>query len=273
MKNVVQRTVSGIVYLVVIIGSLFLGQFTFAVLFLLLSLLALYEFYGMAAASGGAPFTIQGLIAGAMVFAVSYLVNSGVISREMLGLVLVIPVFLLLTALYSKREDVIRNTAVTFLGLVYIILPMSVMINLAFPDGAGHEYTHRIVLGILSLVWINDTGAYLTGMTLGRHKLFPRISPKKSWEGAVGGGIITVVVSLWMVPLMGILMRTDWIVLSIIISVFGVYGDLTESLFKRSVDMKDSGSLMPGHGGILDRMDSVLFVMPAAVVYLLLRNI
>jgi phosphatidate cytidylyltransferase len=273
LKNVVQRTVSGIIYLVVIIGSLFLGQFTFAVLFLIISLLALYEYYGMAVVSGGTPFTIQGLIAGALIFAISFLVTSGVVPREMLGLILVIPVLLFLTALYSKGDDIIRNIAVTFLGLVYIILPMSVMIILAFPDATGHVYTHRVVLGIFALVWINDTGAYLTGMTLGRHRLFSRISPKKSWEGAIGGGVLTVATSMWMVALMDILTRTDWIVLAVIVSIFGVYGDLTESLFKRSVDMKDSGSVMPGHGGILDRMDSVLFVMPVAVGYLLLRNI
>lgn len=273
MKNVVQRTVSGIIYLVVIIGSLFLGQFAFAALFLLISLLALYEFYGMAAVSGGSPFTLQGLIAGALVYVVSFLATSGIIPWDLLGLILITPVLLLLTALYSKKDDIIRNIAVTFLGLVYIILPMSVMNHLAFPDATSHVYTHRIVLGILILVWINDTGAYLTGMTLGRHRLFSRVSPKKSWEGAIGGGVLTAIVSMWMVPLMGILTRTDWIALAVIISVFGVYGDLTESLFKRSLDMKDSGSIIPGHGGILDRMDSVLFVMPVAVVYLLLRNI
>ena len=144
---------------------------------------------------------------------------------------------------------------------------------LAFPGWNGHAYTHRIVLGILILVWINDTGAYLVGMTIGRHRLLERVSPKKSWEGAIGGAMLTLLCAWWLKPLMGILSRTDWVVIALIVSVFGIFGDLTESLFKRSAGLKDSGTIIPGHGGILDRIDSVLFVMPLSLVYLMLNNL
>jgi phosphatidate cytidylyltransferase len=144
---------------------------------------------------------------------------------------------------------------------------------LVFPAANGFGYTHRIVLGILTLVWINDTGAFLIGIMFGRNKLFPRVSPKKSWEGAIGGAFISLVAAIWMHSLMGILNRSDWIILAIVVSVFGVFGDLAESLFKRSADMKDSGLLIPGHGGLLDRIDSILFVMPLALCYLNVINL
>jgi phosphatidate cytidylyltransferase len=236
-------------------------------------LLVLYEFYTMSVLSGASPFTVAGLVSGALVFIVSYLVASGTLPLEMLGLMMLFQVLLLLVALYSKRADIIRNIGVTFLGLIYISLPLASMNYLAFPGVNNHLYTHRIVLGILVLVWISDTGAYVSGMTLGRHRLFPRISPKKSWEGVIGGAVFTLLAAWWLHRIMGILTRSDWLVMAAIVTVFGVYGDLTESLFKRSVDMKDSGSLIPGHGGILDRMDSVLFVMPVAFIYLLINHL
>jgi phosphatidate cytidylyltransferase len=150
---------------------------------------------------------------------------------------------------------------------------MSVINFLAFPSSNNYAYTHRIILGIMTLVWINDSGAYLVGMSVGRHRLFERISPKKSWEGAIGGAVLTLICALWLDMIMGALNRTDWLFLALIVSVFGVFGDLTESLFKRSVGQKDSGKIIPGHGGLLDRIDSVLFVMPLAAVYLILCNL
>jgi len=107
-------------------------------------------------------------------------------------------------------------------------------------------------------------------MTLGRHKLFPRISPKKSWEGLVGGTLLTLLAAIWMDRVMAILEISDWVILALVVSVFGIFGDLTESLIKRNASAKDSGILIPGHGGILDRFDSLLFVLPAAFIYLIL---
>jgi phosphatidate cytidylyltransferase len=190
-------------------------------------------------------------------------------------LLLIIPFIILIfiLALYSDKPDMMRNTAISLMGIVYVSIPMSVINFLAFPYSNAHEYTYRIILGILTLVWINDTGAYLVGMTIGRHRLFERISPKKSWEGAVGGAILTLICALWLHLIMGALDRTDWLFFALIVSVFGVFGDLTESLFKRSVGQKDSGKIIPGHGGLLDRIDSILFVMPLATVYVILSNL
>lgn len=266
-KNLVQRTLSGIVYLVVILGALFAGKVPFGIVFLLIALMALYEFYGIVLASGASPFIVPSLITGILLFVLAYLVAAEVLPFRFLTLAIPLFLFLFLIALYSLRPEVIRNTAVSLLGLLYVIIPFASMNFLAFP-GSNGNYSHRIILGILILVWLNDTGAYLVGISIGRHRLFERISPRKSWEGAIGGTLITLAASWWMSPLMGMLSREQWMVLALIVSIFGVFGDLTESLFKRSVNIKDSGTLIPGHGGVLDRMDSILFVMPLAVSYL-----
>ena len=268
MKNLLQRTTSGIVYLMLVTGALVLGEFAYAFVFLILGLLSLHEFYRISAAAGGKPLILPGLIAGGTVFLISFGTASGLFSSAVWFTVPVLVIALFVIVMFSGSPDIFRNLGITMLGLVYIIIPLCTMNYLVFQTSGTTEYTHRIVLGILILVWINDTGAYLAGITLGRHKLLPRISPKKSWEGAIGGTVMTLLASFWLSSIMGILDTMNWMVLALIVSVFGVLGDLVESMFKRSADVKDSGSLLPGHGGILDRIDSILFVMPVSLAYL-----
>ncbi len=268
MKNFIQRVAFGIIYLVIIIGSLFTGKFGFGLVFLLISLIALYEFFALSKASGTYPLVIPSLITGGLAFVLSFLVSSRMAEPRVLLLIIPLVILIFILALYSDKQAVMINTAISFMGIIYVSVPMSLINLLAFPSGSAHLYTHRIILGILTLIWINDSGAYLVGMSIGRHRLFERISPKKSWEGAIGGAILTLICSLWLHLLMGVLDRSDWLFLALIVSVFGVFGDLTESLFKRSAGQKDSGKIIPGHGGLLDRIDSILFVIPLAAVYL-----
>jgi len=273
LKNFIQRVAFGTVYLVIIIGSLFMGKFAFGFVFLLINLIALYEFYALSVASGASPLIIPSLITGGVAFILAFLVSANLTDPRMLLLVIPFIVLIFILALYSDKPDVIRNTAISFLGIIYVSIPLSVINFLAFPSSHANAYTHRIILGIMTLVWINDSGAYLVGISIGRHRLFERISPKKSWEGAIGGAVVTLICALWLQQIMGALERTDWLFLALIVSVFGVFGDLTESLFKRSVGQKDSGKIIPGHGGLLDRIDSILFVMPLAAVYFILSNL
>jgi phosphatidate cytidylyltransferase len=273
LKNFIQRVAFGIIYLVIIIGSLFSGKFAYGIVFLLISLVALYEFYSLSRASGANPPVIPSLITGGFAFVLSFLVSSRMADPRLLLLIIPFLIWIFILALYSAKPDVMTNTAISFLGIVYVSVPMSVINLLAFPAGNAHMYTYRIILGILTLIWINDTGAYLVGMSVGRHRLFERISPKKSWEGAIGGAVLTIICSLWLHLLMGALDRNNWVILALIVSIFGVFGDLTESLFKRSAGQKDSGKIIPGHGGLLDRIDSILFVMPLAAVYLIFSNL
>lgn len=273
MKNFIQRVAFGIIYLVIIIGSLFLGKFAFGGVFLLVNLIALYEFYALSIASGAYPPVIPSLITGGAAFILAFLVSADMADPKLLLLIIPFIILIFILALFSDKPDVMKNTAISFMGIIYVSIPMSVINFLAFPSSNNYAYTHRIILGIMTLVWINDSGAYLVGMSVGRHRLFERISPKKSWEGAIGGAVLTLICALWLDMIMGALNRTDWLFLALIVSVFGVFGDLTESLFKRSVGQKDSGKIIPGHGGLLDRIDSVLFVMPLAAVYLILCNL
>jgi phosphatidate cytidylyltransferase len=273
LKNLFQRTLSGIVYLVLIIGSLFAGRYAYGSVFLLISILSVLELYSIFNLKRTGLVTLPGTILTGVLFILGFCVSSGLLRIEYASITLVFGILLLITGLYVKEQDATKMILPVLTGLFYIALPFAAMNYLVFPKITEHQYTHRVILGIFTLIWINDTGAYVTGMMFGKHKLFPRISPKKTWEGLAGGTVFTLVASIWMNRLMGILEPADWIVLAIIASVFGVYGDLTESLLKRNAGIKDSGNLIPGHGGILDRFDSILFVVPVAVIYLMVRGI
>lgn len=273
MKNLLRRTYSGILYLVLMLGSLFLGKYTAGFLFLIISLFALWEYYKIVLKSGSQPFLVPGLVINAMLVIVSFFICADMLPNAAWAFVVpLIPIFFVI-ALYSKRPDVIKNMAITVLGLAYITLPFMVMNYLLFPAVNNHNYTWRVILGILILIWANDTGAYLVGSSIGHHRLFERISPKKSWEGAIGGTILTLVLAYFMISILEILTVFDWYILAAIVSLFGVYGDMVESMLKRNAGLKDSGSLMPGHGGVLDRMDSILFVMPVAFFYLIIMHL
>ena len=188
---------------------------------------------------------------------------------------LVTVVYLLVAELYGKQPDPINNWAYTMLSQMYIALPFSLISVLAFtatPDGRV-MFNTILPLSVFVCLWLNDTGAYCVGSLLGRHKLFPRISPGKSWEGSIGGGLLVVALAWaygWYENQQGIALLNEWqwAGLGLVIVVFGTWGDLVESLFKRTLGIKDSGNILPGHGGMLDRFDSSLLAIPAAVIYL-----
>ena len=185
---------------------------------------------------------------------------------------LVTVVYLLVSELYAKQEDPINNWAYTMLSQMYIALPFSLLNVLAFtatPNGQI-SFNTLLPLSVFVFLWVNDTGAYCVGSLLGRHKLFPRISPGKSWEGCIGGAVFVLAAAYLIGEYidMGILNTLQWLGLGLVVVVFGTWGDLVESLFKRTLGIKDSGNILPGHGGMLDRFDSSLLAIPAAVVYL-----
>ncbi|MBN1158854.1 MAG: phosphatidate cytidylyltransferase [Bacteroidales bacterium] len=273
MNTILKRTVSGIVYLILIVGSLFTGSVAFVVLLLCIGTIALYEFYKLADATAASPVIVTGLVAGIVMIATAFLVSSRILDHAWLssGLFLVLLLFVL--TLFMNHQKASRNVALQLLGIVYVSLPLAASTYIIFPKSFQYEYTHRIMLGIFILIWINDTFAYLTGITIGRHRLYEKISPKKSWEGVAGGSLFTMVSAFWMSDLMNALTRKDWLVTAIIVSLFGVFGDLFESVIKREVSAKDSGNLIPGHGGVLDRIDSMLFVVPVVFIYMILNNL
>ena len=178
-------------------------------------------------------------------------------------------VYMFIEELYLKQKNPINDWAYTMLGQMYVAMPFAMIFFLAF------QINMLIPLCLFIFLWVNDSGAYCTGSLLGRHKLFPRISPGKTWEGSIGGGILVLIVA----GVIGYFANNDpsnphllsiggWIGLGLVVVVFGTWGDLVESLFKRTLGIKDSGKILPGHGGMLDRFDSSLLAIPAAVIYL-----
>ena len=174
--------------------------------------------------------------------------------------------FVFLIKLY-KKSDVhpFINIALFYLGILYVAVPFAFTNLLVFYNG---EYSYEIILGLLFLTWANDVGAYFTGIIFGRTKLFERISPKKSWEGSIGGAILSISTSFLIASYFQGLNTIEWVSVSIIVVIAGTYGDLVESHFKRSIQIKDSGNTIPGHGGFLDRFDSLLIAVPFVVVFL-----
>lgn len=270
MKNIVQRSITGALLLAVIIGSIILSKYSFFACVLLLLVFSLIEVYDIMAILKVEPLKWFGIFVGIGIFGSSFAVAQGIASPILF--VILIPLFLvtMIVELYRKKEQPFLNIASTFLGIIYIAVPFSLFNFIVFSNYHNHQYSFALLLCLFSFNWVNDTGAYLSGMTFGKHKLFERISPKKSWEGAVGGAASVVGIAFlfaWLIPEISLF---NWIVLGLVTCVFGVFGDLMESLLKRSAGIKDSGRLLPGHGGFLDRFDAVIFSAPAFFAYLLL---
>lgn len=182
-------------------------------------------------------------------------------------------IYLLVSELYLKKKNPLNNWAYTMMSQVYIALSFAMLNVLAYHSTGGIspyqiQYNPILPLSIFIFTWINDTGAYCTGMLFGKHRLFERISPKKSWEGSIGGGVFSIIAAILMAHFFPFMSIGVWIGLALTVVVFGTWGDLTESLLKRTLGIKDSGNILPGHGGMLDRFDSTLMAVPAAVVYL-----
>ena len=276
MKNLIVRTITGIIFVTAVVVC-FLRPLAMIVLFGLVTGLTVWEFTGII--NRGKGLSVNRFIttvAGVYFFLAMSGCCWGITPPTVFIPYLITIVYLLVAGLYSGSEDPLGDWAYTMMSQIYIALPFSLINVLAFSAGPyPGNYSFYIPLSVFIFLWISDTGAYCCGSLLGRHKLFPRISPAKSWEGTIGG-ILFAVASAWLIFSilegegieshgMGL---AELIGLGIVVSVFGTWGDLVESLLKRTLEIKDSGSILPGHGGMLDRFDSSLLAIPAAVVYL-----
>jgi len=282
MKNFIIRAITGILFVAVVV-TCFLDPRAMVLLFALVTGLTIWEFTGLI--NERESVTVNRFIctvAGVYFFLAMAYFCSDVYGGSAKSVVfipyLVTIVYLLVAELYAKQPDPINNWAYTMLSQMYIALPFSLLNVLAFtatPDGRV-MFNTILPLSVFVFLWMNDTGAYCVGSLLGRHKLFPRISPGKSWEGSVGGAIVVLLVA-WAIHYFlldpdhtgkAMLSLIEWLGLGLVVVIFGTWGDLVESLFKRTLGIKDSGNILPGHGGMLDRFDSSLLAIPAAVVYL-----
>ncbi len=269
MSSFLKRTISGALFIVLIIGGIILGRYSFFLVFLVLMELTMLEFYKITFKARVKPQYIYGMVLGGIVFIINHLFAIGILGHYIfLGIIpLILSIFLI--ELYRNHQKPIHNIAFTLLGIIYVALPFSLLNYFALSYTSYHiGYKTHILLGYFIMLWANDSGAYVVGLSIGKNRLFPRISPKKSWEGLVGGLFFTVLAS-WILSLTFIeLSFFHWAVIGLITASTGIFGDLVESMFKRSVGVKDSGKIMPGHGGLLDRFDCVLISAPIVFVYL-----
>ncbi len=271
-----KRSGTSVLFVAVLLTSVTFCIYSLAALVLTLIIIGLFEFYNISKHMGAAPYKGLGYTLSVLIFALFFLFLLNDIFRLMqLGyifcLISILSIFIF--AIFDKTQQVFQNVSFTILSILYVTLPFCTFLLLvdyhyAFLGPSEATYDYSYLLAIIFYIWINDTGAYLVGSLFGKHKILPRISPGKTWEGCIGGLIFTILSAFLMEYLFGKSSITAWMLLALIASVTGTLGDLVESMFKRLAGIKDSGNLLPGHGGVLDRFDSLIFAVP--FVYLVL---
>jgi len=260
------RAITGFFFVIVMLASVLINGYVFGVFYLLLSGLALIEFYRLVKKAGINPDVMTGVLNGAFIYIVFALIAVDSDYRKLIFLLPVTLSFISIQELFKKNSSPFTNIAYTYMGIIFAIIPFTFFYALAYLNGPSANLHYP--MGFLLMLWANDTGAYLVGSKLGRNKLFERHSPKKTWEGLIGGIIITALVAYVISRYFTELSVTQWISIGVLISCFGTIGDLIESMFKRSIDVKDSGGILPGHGGLLDRFDGLLLAAPVVYAYL-----
>ena len=282
VRNLIVRTLTGIIFIAVMIGGILHSPLTFGLLFLLITVLSVWELTGIV--NRRADVSVNRMIttvAGGCLFVGFFGYAAGIAGAGVLFVPWLLSIlYLMITELYLQRESPLNNWAYTMLAQVYVALPFSLLCLLEFigsgltvvklTEGATGAW---LVMAIYLFLWCNDTGAYCVGSLIGKHKLFPRISPGKSWEGSIGGGVLCIAVSQVIAYYQPILAPMEWLFFALVVVVFGTWGDLSESLLKRQIGIKDSGRILPGHGGMLDRFDSSLMAIPAVVLYLYICSV
>lgn len=279
VKNLIIRAITGAVFVAIMVVGISFRPDVMILLFAAITGLTIWEFTGLVNQSENVAMNrFISTAAGIYFFLAVAGYCSGLTPSAAFVPYLLTVVYLLVSELYLKQTNPINNWAYTMLSQMYIALPFSMINVLAFrstPDG-NVTFEWLLPLSLFIFLWTNDTGAYCSGSLLGRHKLFPRISPGKSWEGSIGGAVFVMIAAAIIYflnvgqtdGLVAGMPLWQWLGLGLVVVVFGTWGDLVESLFKRTLGIKDSGNILPGHGGMLDRFDSSLMAIPAAVVYL-----
>lgn len=267
MNNIVTRAIWGTLFVVIVIGSFLVGRNATAIVLGLFMCVGLFEFYRFFSKSTIVqPKSVAGVIGGLFLYAGLVLREMEVIHFDLYLLFIPLTFLPFLNVVFSKAKNPLLDLTITFFPWIYVMFPFYLMFQI-FNHPVIGEAQWVFILGLFVMVWSNDTFAYLTGRSFGKTRLIERISPKKSWEGAVGGFVFTIAAACSY----SYFVNGDylfWILASVIVSPASIFGDLIESRFKRLVDVKDSGTILPGHGGILDRFDAVIYATP--FFYLLL---
>ena len=277
MKNFIQRAITGVIFVAVLIGCIIGGPLSFGILFCLISALATVEFCQLMNQLEDVQVNRNICTLGSIaLFLCFFFYGMNPAETGIFIPYLAILIYLFISELYLKKKNPINNWAYAMFSQLYVALPFALLNVLAFQTNgttSDSQYLFILPLSIFIFNWVNDTGAYCTGMLLGKHPLFKRISPKKSWEGSIGGCAFSIAAAFALAHFFPIMSTAKWVGMGIIVVIFGTWGDLTESLMKRQLGIKDSGNILPGHGGMLDRFDSAIMAIPAAVVYLYLISL
>ena len=277
MKNLIIRALTGIIFVVVLISAIYIHPIFFLILFCIRTGLTLWEFGGLVKHYENANLqrTVN-VLGGVYLFIATFVYANGLTDGKIFLPYLLFIMLTMIAELYYKAPNPINNWAFTLFAQVYCAGSFSILNFIGAEPGTPGvmSYTPLFIMAIFIFVWLDDTGAYLVGSLIGKHKLFERISPKKSWEGFFGGLILSLASSqafAWFAPEIN---RMNWLGLAATVVLFGTWGDLIESLLKRTLGVKDSGNVLPGHGGMLDRFDSVMLAVPASYIYieLFIRN-
>lgn len=276
MKELITRSLTGLLFVGTLVGCIVWNQYSVAILFLFISMIGLFEFYRLMNLAGFKPNKVVGFISGATIYVLIALQSFEIVTIRTLLVIFPILVANVVIELFRKSEWPVSNIAFTVLSMIYIVMPLASLNYFAYfqpfnmeVDIEQGQYEYGLLLGFFVIVWCNDTGAYCFGRLFGKHKLFERVSPNKTWEGFFGGALMAVAGALVFAHFTES-SPFHWTIISLIIVVFGTLGDLTESQIKRSVGVKDAGNFLPGHGGILDRFDGVLYAAPFVLTYFLL---
>lgn len=272
MKNFIQRAITGILFAAILVGCILYGPLSFGALFVMISALTVREFGHLFNQKEGVSVNkMITMLGGAYLFLAFMGFCIDAADSKIFIPYLLLMLYLMISELYRKKESPILNWAYALFSQIYIALPFAMLNVLAFQNDSetsNVSYNPILPLSIFIFIWLNDTGAYCVGSLIGKHRLFERISPKKSWEGSIGGGILAIASAFVLAHYFPFMTLWEWAGMALTVVLFGTWGDLTESLLKRQLHIKDSGNILPGHGGMLDRFDSALMAIPAAVIYL-----
>jgi phosphatidate cytidylyltransferase len=273
VRNLYTRTITGIVFTALIIGSLLLHPIAFTAVIFVMMMVGLLEFFRLAVMQEIYPQRALGFIVGAIIYIVTALTALGLVSAWNLAFLPPLIFIFFIAELFRTKINSLLNIAFSIFPVAFISIPLAMLIYLMNPLVTGENPHWHILFAFFFILWSNDTFAYLVGMAVGKHKLFEKISPNKTWEGTIGGISFGLLAAFILSLFFKELTLWQWLVAALIINITGIFGDLSESLLKRHFQVKDTGNILPGHGGILDRFDAVIFSAPVLFCYLLLLNL
>jgi len=275
LKNFYTRTLTGLVFVSVCLSMILIDRWTLLAFFVIADIWLKFEFFRIVKSDNAKALSFTSVFTGVLFILMNFAVLNYNVNPKIFALLLIPVSLIFVEELFRNIENPLRNVAYSILSLIYISLPLVLAQSLSYRVVGNNQiqFLPQILVGIFVLNWTFDSMSYVSGILFGKHKLFERISPKKTWEGSIGGTIFAVLLGYFMSYFIPELSRLDWVVISALVVVFGILGDLIESLLKRSISLKDSGHSLPGHGGLLDRFDSFIFTIPWVFVYFVIKDL